>query len=394
MNTKKRRYQVIQEYRGSHKEAESPLLSEEPKKFDPTATTEDLIADLRRVQEANPGSFITRKAYRRLGSYSDSTWDSRFGTFAEFRKQARLELSRGQQALERQIAKHASLDTRRGFMEVEVLPWNGRYERDHSGRWQTMVVASDFHDRETDPFVLEVFLDTVRRVTPDKVVLGGDVFDSYEFSRFDKDPRQWDAAGRLAWVRDNLFHPLREACPDAQIDLIAGNHEHHMLRHMSERTPEMRAILADFMGLTLSDLLGLKAFEINLSCQHDLSAFNPADVRREIRKNRKTYWKTVTVDHYSDPQFSLGTNWVSGHTHKPGLYTHCNEILGSIWGWQNGCAARIDNSYTDRNRNQHSLAIVHADTHKDTATLEPVLFSDFAAVIGGQRYTRIDGGAA
>src|ERR1035437_9008401 len=263
MSLKKKRYQAVQEFRSTHTEAEISLLSE-TKRYDPNATTEDLIADLRRVQEENPDAFITRRKYRTLGKYSDSSWDTKLGTFSEFRKQARLELSRGQQTLEKHIAKHASRDVYKGFMETEVLPWNGKYERDFTGRWQTIIVASDFHDKDTDPFALEVFLETCKRAQPSIVCLAGDVFEAYEFSRFDKDPRGWDAAGRLAWVRDNLFAPLRRTCPDAQIDLLAGNHEFMLLRHMAERTPEMKAILSDFMNLTFADLLGLKAFEINL----------------------------------------------------------------------------------------------------------------------------------
>lgn len=388
-NSKKKRYQAIQEHRSTHQEAESELLSEQPKKYNPNATTEELIADLRRVQEQNPDCYITRRKYRKWGAYSDSTWDSKFGTFHEFRRQARLELSRGQQTLEKQIAKHASLDTRRGFMEVEVLPWNGKYEKDHAGRHQSMVVASDFHDKETDPFALEVFLETVKRVQPAIICLAGDVYDNYEFSRFDKDPRGWDAAGRLAWVRDHIYASLRSVAPDAQIDLLAGNHEHHMLRHMAERTPEMRTILSDFMGLSFADLLGLREFQINLRCQHDLSMFRAADTRSEMAKNRKTYFGCVTVDHYPDKQFTFGTNWIAGHTHKPDIKTHCNEILGPVWGVTNGCMCKVDNSYTDKNRNQNGFAIVHVDTQTKKTLLEPVIFNDSSAIVGGTIYRRI-----
>ena len=388
MGSKQKRYQAIQEFRSQNTKAETTLLSEKEKKYDPNATTEDCIADLRGVQERHPDTYITRRFYRQHGRYSDSTWDSRFGTFAEFRRQARLELSRGQSALEKQVAKHASLDARRGFYEVEVLPWNGKYEKDLTGRWQTMVVASDFHDKETDPFALEVFLEVCKSLQPSIVCLAGDVYDHYEFSRFDKDPRGWDASGRLAWVRDNLFRPLRSLCPDSQVDLLAGNHEHHLLRHMAERTPEMRAILSDFMGLTFSDLLGLKEFEINLTCKHDLAAFKAADIRSQIAKNRKTYWGCVTVDHFPDGKFGHGTNWVAGHTHKPSLQSSANEILGGLWGATNGCMCRIDNSYTDRNRNQNGFSVVHCDTQAKTAQVEQVVFSDSFVIVNGVRYVR------
>jgi predicted phosphodiesterase len=389
LNAKQKRYQAIQEYRSTHIGAETPLLSEREKKYDPTATTEDCITDLRGVQERHPDAYITRRFYRKEGRYSDSTWDSKFGTFAEFRRQARLELSRGQHKLELHIAKHASLDALRGFSEVEVLPWVGKYVRDHTGRFQTMIVASDFHDKETDPFALGVLLETCKRVQPSIICLAGDIYDNFEFSRFDKDPRRWDAAGRLAWVRDHIFQPLRSVCPSAQMDLLVGNHENHILRHMAERTPEMRTILSDFMGLSLSDVFCLKQFEINLICQHDLSAFKAADIRSEIAKNRKTYFGCVTIDHYPDPKFSFGTNWVAGHTHKPNLVTHCNEVIGSVWGLTNGCMSKIDNSYTDRNRNQNGFGIIHIDTRTRTSQIEPIIFNDGFVIVGGTRYERV-----
>jgi len=387
MTLKKKRYQAIQEHLSSHGTAPDPLLSEEPKKYDPTATTDDLLADLRRVQEEHPDSYISRRTYRKFGLYSDSTWDSKFGTFHEFRRQARLELSRGQHNLERQIAKHASLDVYRGFAEEEILPWAGKYSRPSDERYQTMVVASDFHDKNTDSFALEVFLASCRRIQPSIICLAGDVFEAYEFSRFDKYPRHWDAAGRLAWVRDNLFAPLRKACPNAQIDLIAGNHEHHLLRHMAERTPEMKAVLSDFMGLSFADLLGLPKFKINLVCQHDLSAYTLKDVRAEVSKNRKTYFGCVTVDHYPD-NFSFGTNSVGAHTHKPSFSVSRNEVLGNVWAMTVGCMCKCENEYTNHNHNQNGFGIIHVDTKTKEAIAEPVVFSDSSAIVGGIVYRR------
>jgi len=385
---RKKRGQVIQEYRSANKTAETELLSEEPKKFDPHASTEECIEDLRRVQEEHPDNYITRRFYRKYGQYSDSTWDSKFGTFQEFRRQARLELSRGQHKLEHNIAKHASLDIIRGFAETEVMPWCGKYERGNEpGRWKTIMVASDWHDEETDPFALEVFLDSVKRIQPDRIVLAGDVFDCFEFSRFDVDPRRFNAAGRMAFVRDNIFAPLRSVS-QAQVDLLAGNHELHLLRHMSERTPEMRTILSDFMGITFADMLGLPKFEINLVCKSDLTAFKAADLRTEIQKNYKSYWDTLTIHHYADDKFQFGTSSIAGHSHKPRFITSANVPMGGLWCLTLGCMSRIDNSYTDCNRNQNSFAIVHIDTHNKQAIPEHIVFTDNAAMVGGKLYVR------
>jgi hypothetical protein len=388
-SARKKRGQAIQEYLSTHKDAETELLSEEPKKFDPTASTEECIEDLRRVQEEHPDNYITRRFYRKYGQYSDSTWDSKFGTFQEFRRQARLELSRGQHKLEHNIAKHASLDIIRGFAETEVMPWCGKYERGNEpGRWKTIVVASDFHDVCTNKFALGVFLDTVKRVQPDKVILAGDVFDNYAFSRFDHDPRACDIAGHLKFVRENIFRPLREVS-SAQIDMITGNHENHLLRHIANRTPEIRVVLSDFMGVKLCDLFGLPEFEINMICKSDLAVFSPSDIRKEIAKNYATYYGCLTVSHYEDPKFTFGTSTVSGHTHKPKLITSANVPLGAIWNMTLGCMCEIDNCYTEsQNRNQNGFGIVHIDTHTKATIPEPIIFGDNFAMVGGTRYIK------
>lgn len=388
MNARKKRYQAIQEHRSTHKELEQDLLSEDKKKYDPNATTEDCLSDLRRVQEEHPTTHITRQAYRKLGKYSDSTWDSRFGTFHEFRRQAGLELSRGQTKLERDIAKHSSLDVYRGFAEVEVLPWVGKYERTDTKKWQSGIIASDFHDKEVDPFVMGVLLETIKRVQPTIVCLAGDVYDNYEFSRFATDPRQHDTAGRMRFVRDNILRPIREAAPSAQIDLLMGNHEHHLLRHMADRTPEMRTILSDFMGLSLSDIMGLSEFEINLVTKHDLAAFRSADIRSEIAKNRKTYFNCLTASHYPDPKFTLGTNWVSGHTHKPGMHSSSSELLGPLLGVVNGGMCKVDASYVEKNRDQNGFTIVEFNVENSRCQLTPIVFADEFVNVAGIRYTR------
>lgn len=172
-------------------QAERALLSEKDKKFDPNATAEDCIDDLRRLQGKFPLKHITRNFYRINGNYSDSTWNAHFGTFLEFRRQAKLELSRTQHNLERQIAKHASADHYRSFYKEQILPYYGKYilSAKTRGRFKTVVSASDFHDIDTDEFCLAVFIDVIRRIQPDVIILNGDIFDNPSFSRHMVDPR-------------------------------------------------------------------------------------------------------------------------------------------------------------------------------------------------------------
>lgn len=145
---------------------EKVLLSEQTKKFDPDATREGCIEDLRRVQGDNEFAFITMNFYRLHGKYSDDTWIPFFGTFLEFRRQAGLEHTRHQHKLQREIARHASHGHYRDYYEREVLPYHLKYEKDHKGDLLNIMVASDLHDLEMDQFAFSVFLDQCFRIQP------------------------------------------------------------------------------------------------------------------------------------------------------------------------------------------------------------------------------------
>ncbi|MCK5345172.1 MAG: metallophosphoesterase, partial [Candidatus Heimdallarchaeota archaeon] len=164
---------------------ERALLTEVYKVFDITATKDQCIDDLRKVQKDRQLEFITRTIYRNEGKYSDTTWNRYFGTFQEFRRQAGLELSRQQSQLEKHIAKHASNDHYSDYFTTEVLPYYNKYEKQpKDGRIKTIMVISDVHDKECDEFTLSVFVDTCIKKQPDVIVFNGDIFDFYDFSRF------------------------------------------------------------------------------------------------------------------------------------------------------------------------------------------------------------------
>jgi predicted phosphodiesterase len=361
-------------------------MSESTKKFDPNATPEMLVDDLRKVQAANPDKFISRNFYRVHGSFSEKTWDCVFGTFQEFKSQAGLELTRHQKQLERHIAKHASLDVYRDFQVTQIAPWVGKYEKPQDkGRTRTMLIASDFHDKEVDPFVLNVFLDTAKRIQPDIIVLNGDILDLYEFSRFDKDPRQIDLKGRFDFVRECIFQPLREACPKAQIDLTLGNHEQRLIKHLASATPFMR-ILADLHKITLSKLFGLDEFEINLVTKWDISAFTPGEVREQAKKNYIVYYDCFVCNHVGNEGF--GKSGTSGHTHRPDVKTSVSVNGPLVWTTTGGMC-RTNAEYTTTMEKWHnSFLIVHVDTVTKQVVPEHILFSDYFTCVGGKYYYR------
>lgn len=190
-----------------------------------TPTKELVLAEFKRLQDALPeGKVLTREQFRKGATVSTSAVEYHFGTFAELKRAAGAAPTRADNKLYSAIAKATMGSTRDAFGK-EREDFGESYLRTDDSRYKTMLVISDLHDKEMDPFTLRVFLDTAKRVQPELVVLGGDVFDLPEFGRYNVDPREWDAVGRIKYAHEHIFAPLRAAVPDAQIDLIEGNHE-------------------------------------------------------------------------------------------------------------------------------------------------------------------------
>lgn len=304
------------------------LLSERKDKMT-NGTEEDCIMDLRLLQDEYPDKFITRNFYRHNGSYTDSNYTKYFGTFKEFRRQAGLELPRAAHKLEQQIASHASRDHYQIFFDAEVAPYNNKFEKKYKpGHIKTIMTGSDLHDLEINKFCFSVFVDQARRIQPDIIILNGDIFDLYEFSKYSIDPRKVKIKERFDFVKNFIFKQLREVCPNAQIDFIIGNHEYRLMKLLADKTPYLQVLLSEVLDLSLSKIFGLDEFEINLIAKVDLTASNKEEINKELKQNYKIYFDCFVACHI--PIGSLmnlaGTN---GHHHKAELRSHFDILRGS-----------------------------------------------------------------
>lgn len=350
-----------------------------------TGTADEVLNDLRTLALNNPEKAISRNFYRVHGKYKESVWNAIYGTFHEFKRQAGVVLSRQQHNLEKAIAKHASVEGYRQ-LDAERKQYADKYDRPTGSRHKIVVVCSDLHDKECDPFYLSTLIDTCKRIQPDVIVFGGDIFDLPEFSRYTVDPREFDVVNRIKFVHEKIFAPIREACSNAQIDFVEGNHEFRLLRHLSDATPALKVVLSDLHGFTVSSLLGLDKYQINYICKNDLSAYTKNDIRKEVSKNYKTYWGCFAVHHFPEGKH-LGLPGINGHHHKWEVSSHHNETFGSYNWVQIGCGHRREASYCDGSKWNMGFAIVHCDTFTRQTNFEYIPINDFA-VVGGKYYFR------
>ena len=225
------------QYWCSDEKSAIPLSEDRRKKT--SESPEKLIEILRDMAKANPDMIVTRNFFRVNSHYAESAWNEHFGTFEEFKRQAGLKLTRHARQMELNVAKHAGVDTY-AAMNNEKRDWSDKFIRPAKGRFQQILIGSDIHDVECDPFWRVMFLEACARAQPDVIVLNGDIFDLPEFGKYTVDPREWNVVGRIKWVH-KFLEDIRSLCPKATIHFIEGNHEFRLLRHLSEATPAMKA---------------------------------------------------------------------------------------------------------------------------------------------------------
>ena len=360
-------------------------------------TQDDLIDTLIELAGAycqekdKPDAIITRQYYRDNSGVPDSVWLRVFGTWTEYKRAALLQPDRQETGLGTQTGKHRAHE-RYKTLQNSFIDYSDKYQKPSGKRFQTILVCSDVHDTEADPFSVYLFLETCKRIQPDIICIGGDLFDFYEFGSYQKDPRDFDLVGRVNWVHTQFLQPLREACPDSQIDLVCGNHEERLLKHLCDsETQAMRVFLSDFHGFNFQTLLGLDQYEINFICRQDLTAFNKSDQTKERKNNYVIYHNGFLVHHFPQGRH-YHVPGCNGHHHRHKVFHDYSPHYGYYEWHQIGCLHKRSAVYCDGQMWGNGFLIAHIDTQPSGNRLASVLHEyiqiDDFAVIGGRWYTR------
>jgi hypothetical protein len=350
-------------------------------------TKEELITKIQELQQSNPEREITRAFFRKETGIQDSLYEKLFGTFTQFKSSAGLAYSKVQKKILSSINSHASVE-QRGILTTEKSNWGEAYLKPSDNRFQSILCGSDLHDKLCDPFYRRLFILTAARLQPEKIVLAGDIFDFYEFSKYTKDPRKVDILSAINWVHDFL-RDLRGSCPNSEIILIEGNHEHRLLTYLSESAPHIMPILSDLHGFTVSSLLGLDTYEVNYISKSDLRVFKETDVHKEITKNYYIAYDAVLFHHFPVAA-KYGLPGVNGHHHTHKVEHHFTIDRGPYEWHQLGCGHIRNAEYCEGEKWSNGFAIIHVDTHSKRVQFEYIDTTSNFCVIGGKFYTRAE----
>lgn len=294
--------------------------------------------------------------------------------------------TRAERKLLNQIKKHESFDSAK--RATERLGWRDTYKmpKDKS-RYKTVMIAADFHDIEVDEFALRMWLNKLKKVKPDIIVINGDLFDLMEFSNYNKDPREYNLRARMNKVHD-ILDKMRKASPHSQINLIEGNHESRICRHLYELTPVTADLLNIGLGTSIREILGLDKFKINYIAKADLHSFTDAQLKKSVKESELVLFDTLWIKHEPPKVRNICMPGCNSHHHKYEVKHYFNPAYGSFQWIQTGAMCKKQASFTDGRIWSTGFLLAIVDVKNKKVVFDYTDVGDHGCLIGGKFFER------
>lgn len=205
----------------------------------------------------------------------------------------------------------------------------------------------------------------LRAIKPDRVILGGDINDFFQLSRFNTAlERIDDLQGEIDSA--NLFRAaVRKACPDAVIDELEGNHDNRIRSYVGHNARALVSLRALDPGV----LFGYKDLGIRA---HPGAGFR---LRRNLLCKHGTLVRGDAGASAKAEQAQSGLSGVSGHTHRLGVFR--KEGYEKREWWEAGCFCRLDPDYIVGPPNwTQGCVVLEVSRRSDAFLVHPVAFHE------------------
>lgn len=223
---------------------------------------------------------------------------------------------------------------------------------DTPGNW---LILNDLHMPHSDDTTVTAAIRAAKKAKVVGILLNGDIMDSAEISRHDRDAESEDYCTEIAMVREFLAM-IRNEFKDARIVYKAGNHEERLDSYIMKNAPAFK----DLEGFNLPSLLHLE--EQGIAWVKD---------RRVIKLGK------LNVIHGHEYNGSGGVSparWlylragdcaIMGHCHRTSEH-HKREITDyNVATWSIGCACHLKPRWCSQNEWNHGFAIVELGSNGD-----------------------------
>jgi hypothetical protein len=293
-------------------------------------TVEDMLADIVRVAEdpdSNPIGHTTRSIsrarYEQFGHFPVLFVDRQFGQWNHALGAAGLRDKVGTQLWRRNRAKESRREHAQRYFERHVLPYVAHqedYRRLHKP--YLLLSISDLHAQWLCPFVFSAFLQAIRDLRPNGVLVNGDWIDGSEISRHQKIPG-WTVplVDELSFARA-MFRRIRQAMgDDGDLFVVDGNHD--PTTRLANYLAHVAPAIANMPELRVDNLLGLG--DAGVRIMQGGSILSPKG--QEDAKPGFLLWDFYRIHHGtrlgSDPARlelrDAGRSGQSGHVHRASL---------------------------------------------------------------------------
>lgn len=220
----------------------------------------------------------------------------------------------------------------------------------HDVKDERILYFADQHFVHHDKEVISTILDEADRNKVDTIILGGDLIDFYQVSRFSKRPDKSKLVDEVESVI-RFLEGLRTMFPEATIYSKQGNHEARLMKYIINSAPalfglqsvELKNLLKydDFGIIDVADKQVLKVGDLNVIHGHEVKLF-PMGIN--VAKSM--------LD-------KMGANVIFGHFHRTQEWFHTNLNEKTIGAWAVGASSDLNPDYNTYGNNwNHGFAII------------------------------------
>lgn len=285
------------------------------------------------------------------------------------------------QRLRRLRLFHGKNSSLKSQMEVIGLKRPKTKFRVRSKKLTKVFMFADTHYPFQDDKVMELLYKFIADLKPDFVVIGGDILDFPQLSKFRKQPSSSHTLQKDMNLVFNMLERIRETLPKAKIIFIEGNHEFRWRSYLMDNAP----LFYDLPSTSLPKALYLENLDVlYVPCPPELTSFGHNYIEiggyfighfNKALKNA-CYTGRMLRD-------ELGVDVIQFHGHKIGT-SHRTYLDGVRVGIEVGCTCKLNPSFIRNPDWQHGFGVLYLQGKK--SSFYNIVIRDYSFIFNGKAY--------